>query len=125
MTQYTGESGYTCYTRMVSHKAGLQSEDHHSALWQHAVDRHGVRKSEGRQIKIQEMFKAKVTGTYKTSARRLISEACRIEESVQLRDLARGRGEGEEREVLNSARQWFQPGLIKVKASKIFSYGDR
>ena len=125
VTTYTGESGYSSYTRAVSHRAGLQSEDPRSALWQHAVDSHEFRKGDGRHQELKSMFKMKITGSHNSSSRRLISEAIRIEDSVRQRDKAQRSGEGEERVVLNSVRQWFQPGIIRVRASRTFSYGDR
>ena len=101
---------------------GLVAEAHRSALWQHVADHHDGQKGDG--VKFKENFSMKVTGrNYNTSARRLIAEGIRIERQIQMRDGACSVREGERRPdlVLNSRREWYQPRLIRVKATNRFS----
>ena len=100
----------------------MRSEHHRSALWAHAVDSHGFVAGQGGQAVAQKMFSMKITASYKSSSKRLISEALQIESEVQKRDQAARGGEGQNREVLNSVRQWHQPGIIRVKARRNLDY---
>ena len=93
----------TCCCHGGLHIAGLVAEDPRSALWEHAVLHHDYRAGDGKEAR--EMFNMKVTAGYKSSSRRLISEAVQIEQEIQKQDVAsRVRG-GEERLVLNSIKQ--------------------
>ena len=108
MTEYFGKSGFSAHSRSVSHRDGVQAEAPRSALWQHAVARHG--KVVGEDVDVNGMYSMTVLGNYSTSSRRLISEAIYIEDAM------RRQNQGGGNLVLNSARQWFQPGVIRSRA---------
>ena len=99
----------------------MKAEHHCSALWSHSVACHGYVAGEGAKAVASNMYGMKITANYSSSTRRLISEALQIETEVQRREVARERGE-EVREVLNSVRQWYQPGMIRVRARRNVEY---
>ena len=109
---YTGESGYSAYTRGGLHRGGLVAENHRHPLWEHCVNHHGARAGEG--VQGLAKFRMQVTGSHKTACRRLISEAVQIEDEV--RQAESSRESGGRRIVMNSISQWFQPKLIRVRA---------
>ena len=61
----------------------------------------------------------RILDTYRDSTcRRLISEAIHIEEAIRKRD------KGAKTTILNSMKQWFQPEVIRVRASPGINYTD-
>ena len=100
----------------------MKSEHQRSALWSHAVARHGYVAGQGSQAVAQNMYSRKITASYKSSTKRLISEALQIESEVRKHDQANQEVEGQKREVLNSVRQWHQPGVIRVQAKRTLDY---
>ena len=98
---------------MGLHRKGFVAENHRHPLWDHCVRHHGARAGEGAQGLAQ--FNMQVTGVHKTAARRLISEAVQINDEMRKSESSRERGEN--RFVLNSISQWFQPKLIQVRAN--------
>ena len=119
---YTGESGYTSFTRAGLHLEGLRKEDGRSALWEHAVLQHGAEKGDGK--KMMSNFTMKVLGSHKSPSLRLISEAIEIENQIQRREMARRERSTERGEimVLNSVKQWYQPSLVRIKAKQRLEY---
>ena len=124
VANYIGESGFSCYSRGANHKAGFRQEDPRSALWSHAVEHHGRMKGEASKIDMDNMFKMKLVDSHRSSSKRLISEAIRIESEVKQRDASNSKGSSaiNNRIVMNSFRQWNQPGLIRSRASKEVNY---
>ena len=89
---------------------GLRAEDPRSTFREHTVLHHGSQAGDGKSV--QSQYKMKVTGSYKSASVRLISEAIQIENQVIKQEEA-SRERGEERLVLNSIKQWFQPKIIR------------
>ena len=81
-------------------------------------------KGEASKIDMDNMFKMKLVDSHRSSSKRLISEAIRIESEVKQRDASNSKGSSaiNSRIVMNSVRQWNQPGLIRSRASKEVNY---
>ena len=116
---YTGESGYTAYTRAELHQSGLKAGDPRSALWEHAARLHGARDGEGQQQ--LNSYKMKVVANYKSSSRRLIAEAILIDQELQAKKESDKIKPGS-RVILNSKAQWYQPSLVRMQASAEVNY---
>ena len=118
MARYVGESGFSAYTRWGSHRASLVAEENRSALWEHVITHHGKIRGDGESC--VNNFSMKVTRSHPSSSRRLISEGVLIERA--LKEKEQRRKENKEMFVLNSRREWFQPRMIKVKATANIEY---
>ena len=81
-------------------------------------------KGEASKIDMDNMFKMELVDSQRSSSKRLISEAIRIESEVKQRDASNSKGSSaiNSRIVMNSVRQWNQPGLIRSRASKEVNY---
>ena len=113
VAQYVGESGFLAYTRWGTHRASLVAEDNRSALWEHIITHHdGIR---GDGVKHANDFTMKVTGSHRSSSRRLISEGILIKE--ELKEKEERKKKKKETLVLNGRREWFQPRVVKVRAT--------
>ena len=119
---YVGESVYSAHFRGELHQDGLKAEDHRSALWEHLARHHGARPGEGEGL--IKNFQMKVTGSYQSSARRLIAEAVQIEREINLRDHPSSESNVSRRAriVLNNKSQWFQPPIIRMQAKTTVEY---
>ena len=130
MATYVGESGFSSYTRGANHRAELRKENQHNALWSHAVEHHGFKKGQGAQVEVTSMYNMKVIDTQRSSCKRLISEAIRIEEAVRetkamkspSNNSSNSASNSANRIVLNNKSQWYQPGLIRSRASPGVEY---
>ena len=91
---YIGESSRNLYTRGKEHVGKYRSRkrNHDSFMKKHQVEKHGGREAD---------FKAKVTGVFRDSLSRQVSEGVHIRRGG--------------RSILNSKSEWHQPALWRVR----------
>ena len=113
--QYWGESGHNSYTRGKSHWEGLVSRRRDNVLHQHAVKHHG---GQQHQLGIDD-FHMEVIESHRSNLSRQIHEGQLISHQLGLRDKEMRQGLGQPRMILNSKKEFNQPGLIAPRVTKI------
>ena len=122
IANYIGESGKSGYSRGRQHWDGIERRDPSNVLQEHAALCHG---GSHHYLK-PDNFNMKVLGSYQSSLGCQIWEGVLISNEVEERDKVKKKwrekteNSSECRIVLNSTRQWSQPGLIKQKPCKLF-----
>ena len=112
---YTGETARGAYSRSISHWSGLSSSDPNNVLFNHNREAHVGVKLGPRD------FSMRVTGRFTSSLFRQVSEATQIADQVDKRNKEVREGR-EARTVMNSAREFRQPGIIRARHLKTFNY---
>ena len=120
VTSYIGESGYSANFRAGLHQRGLRAEDSKSVLWQHVTGHHGAKAGDGKNY--ASKFQMEVTGSWGSSARRLIAEGVLIDREFSIknntcRDMG---GQDKPDLILNGKAQWYQPALTRMKVKPYF-----
>ena len=110
---YYGESGSTAYTRGKSHVEGLLRKDNNNVLFEHNMEVHP-------ELELApNAFKMDLTGRHSTCLSRQSSEGIEIANKIRERDKFRDK---KKIIIMNSKRQFHQPGLLVPKISHI-EYG--
>ena len=114
-TQYWGESGHNSYSRGRTHWESQERRSKTSILHQHAVKDHG-----GASHKLTpKNFRMEVLGGHPSCISRQIHEGTSISHQLSLRDREARMGLGQPRKILNSWTEFFQPGLIAPRVTKL------
>ena len=104
---YFGETGYNCYLRGGQHLKALEARNVDSPLYSHNIEMHPDEQMVPRD------WKMRVTGTYPRPLLRLCSEGVAITRALEERD------QGAKVVVINSKKEFNQPGTIVQKFGKL------
>ena len=98
----------------------MKAENPKSVLWQHVTGEHEAKAGDGKDF--ASRFQMEVTGSYSSSARRLIAEGVLIEREFSLKNqTCRGVGREDRPDIiLNGKAQWYQPALTRMKVKPFF-----
>ena len=111
LSQYTGESGRSTYTRGLEHESHLSKKTRGQPLADHARLTHP-----GLNLQAKD-FQMQVTGQYRGAVSRLISEGIQVEKIVKMQ-----REDPKNVEVLNSKLNFNQARPVRlITSDKIFT----
>ena len=125
-THYLGETGFTCYTRGSQHLEGLKKRDEDNVLYAHNKDQH--REEEDKIPNNPDQFKMEKLKQHSGCLERQSAEGIFIANELRERK-RRKRMVGDENPkplmILNSKKEFHQPGMISLKPTVIQYDGQR
>ena len=118
-THYVGETGFSGYSRGLQHMEGLRRRDQENVLYNHNIEQHREQENNMMIPNDPSQFTMKKIGQHRGCLERQSTEGALIGAELRERDIRMKSKEGKPMMILNSKKEFHQPGLISLKPSSI------